>query len=71
MDSEHLFPLLKTYDDHTSIDDVSIYVNGRAFKKVQPQYSYMPVDDIFYSDARICYFALPLEKKEQSKRSNN
>jgi hypothetical protein len=56
-------PFAETYDDHTSIDDVTVYVNGHYSKQVKPSYSYLPVDDVFYSDAHICYLMLPLEKK--------
>ena len=51
------------YDDKTSIDDVGIYVNGNKAKYIYPKYEYYSINDIFYSDAHVCYFNLPLEKK--------
>lgn len=51
------------YDDKTLIDDVGIYVNGNKAKYIYPKYDYYSVNDIFYSDAHVCYFNLPLEKK--------
>ena len=40
-------PFEEEYDDHTSIDDVTVYVNGHYSKQVKPSYSYLPVDDVF------------------------
>ena len=55
--------VVEFYDDKTSLDDVSIYVSEHKAKYITPKYDYYSIDDIFYSDARICYFKLPLEKK--------
>jgi hypothetical protein len=54
------------YDDKSTIDNVVIYVNGSKNKMIAPKYNYWSIQDVFYSDARICYFDLPLEKKETS-----
>ena len=51
------------YDNETSIDDVEFTVDGKKPKEIKPQYSYYSVEDIFYSDERICFFRLPLERK--------
>ncbi|HPZ86842.1 MAG TPA: transglutaminase domain-containing protein [Flavihumibacter sp.] len=56
-------PFVEFYDDESTIDDVSVYVNGRRNKSIAPQFEYYSVESIFYSDARVCYFSLPLEKK--------
>ncbi|NNV54464.1 transglutaminase-like domain-containing protein [Limnovirga soli] len=56
-------PFVEFYDDNTSIENVTVYVNGDKSKDIKPAYSYYSVNDIFYSDARICYLELPLEKK--------
>jgi hypothetical protein len=56
-------PIAEFYDDKTSIDDVKAYVDGSKARNVVPQYEYYSVNNIFYSDAHICYFSLPLEKK--------
>lgn len=50
------------YDDQTSIDKVSI----KADNKPTPQYSLYNSDDIFYSDAKICYFNLGFDKKDRT-----
>lgn len=51
------------YNAYESIDDVSIYVNNSKKHNVSPNYEYYNADGIFYSDAHICYFNLPLLKK--------
>jgi transglutaminase-like putative cysteine protease len=56
-------PFVESYDDRTSIDEVNIRVDGSRAKNIKPVYDYYSVDNIFYSDARVCYFNLPLEKK--------
>jgi len=56
-------PIAEFYDDRTSIDDVKAYVDGSKARNIVPQYEYYSIDNIFYSDAHICYFNLPLEKK--------
>lgn len=55
-----------TYDDQQTIDDVDVYVNDKKAKYIVPKYDYYSVRDIFYSDARVCYFSLPLGKKDAS-----
>lgn len=56
-------PVVETYNDFTTINNVSIYVNGSKTTSIKPLYDYYSVSDVFYSDARVCYFTLPLEKK--------
>ena len=56
-------PIAEFYDGMTDIDNVKIWVDGKSSKTIVPSYEYYSVDNIFYSDARICYFKLPLEKK--------
>lgn len=51
------------YDDQSRIDDVSVLVSGKRQRSIQPKYEYYSVNNIFYSDARVCYFGVPLEKK--------
>jgi hypothetical protein len=62
--------VVEFYDDKTSIDEVSIYVSDRKAKNIVPKYDYYSIDDIFYSDAHICHFNLPLEKKGSSSEVN-
>jgi hypothetical protein len=56
-------PVVEFYDDKTSIDEVKIYVDGSKAKYITPKYEYYSINNIFYSDAHVCYFNLPLEKK--------
>ncbi|MBL7740686.1 MAG: transglutaminase domain-containing protein [Chitinophagaceae bacterium] len=50
------------YNDNETIDDVNIYVNDSKKHGIAPRYEYHSVDGIFYSDARVCFFRLPLLK---------
>lgn len=50
------------YDAKTRIEDVLLKVAGKKTRLV-PQHDYYSIDNIFYSDARICHFNVPLEKK--------
>lgn len=65
-----VIPYVEFYDDNTRIDDIKIYVDGDKAKDIKPAYTYYSVDDVFYSDARICYFKLPLEKKNSESQVN-
>lgn len=56
-------PVVEMYDNETTIDNVEILVDGRELKSVKPAYEYYSIDNIFFSDARICYFELPLQKQ--------
>jgi len=51
------------YSDMVSIDDVDVHVNGSKAKYISPRYESYSSDGIFYSDEKVCYFNLPLEKK--------
>lgn len=51
------------YDENEEINEVEIKVDGKKAKDIRPKYDYYAVENIFYSDARICYFGLPLEKR--------
>jgi len=57
-------PYVAFYDDLSKIDELRIYVNGMRTKYITPKYDYYSVDNIFYSDARVCYFNLPLDRKD-------
>ncbi len=61
-------PFSEMYDSTTTIDDVTVYVNGSKAKHIRPRYEYYSVESIFYSDARICFFSLPLEKRNTTSR---
>lgn len=62
MDFRTSIAVAEYYDSRTSIDDVKISSDGKL-PKITPTYDYYSVDNIFYSDARICYFEMPFEKK--------
>lgn len=51
------------YNDQETINDVTVYVNDKKAKYIVPKYEYYSVKDIFYSDARVCYFQLPFDQK--------
>lgn len=56
-------PIVEFYNDMESIDDVTIYTNGSKKNGITPKYDYYNADGVFYSDARVCYFKLPLVKQ--------
>lgn len=51
------------YNNNISIDAVSCKVDGHNQRGLKPTYTYYGQDDVFYSDARVCYFPLVLPKK--------
>jgi Transglutaminase-like superfamily/Domain of Unknown Function with PDB structure (DUF3857) len=51
------------YNNIESIDDVNIYVDESKKHGITPKYEYHSIDGIFYSDAHVCFFKLPLLKK--------
>ena len=51
------------YNENQVIDEVEPRVDDKKAKWITPVYEYYSVENIFYSDARVCYFKLPLEKK--------
>jgi hypothetical protein len=57
-----VIPIVEFYNDKTTIEDVKVTISGYKMK-FEPKYDYYSIDNIFYSDARICYFNLPFEKK--------
>lgn len=54
--------VVEFYNDINPIDDVDILVNGSKKHGIVPRYEYYNADGIFYSDAHVCYFGLPLQK---------
>ena len=59
-------PIVETYNDNISITDVSIFADGKRIRYIKPEYTYHSVENIFYSDARLCRFVLPLTSKGSS-----
>jgi hypothetical protein len=56
--------IVESYDDEESIDDVDIFVNEKKVTKyVQVHREPYSSEGIFYSDQKVLYFNLPLEKK--------
>jgi len=51
------------YNENEEIGDVDIKVSDKKAKGIVPAYEYYSIESIFYSDAKVCYFRLPLEKK--------
>lgn len=58
--------VVEFYSDVERIDDVDIEVDGSRKHGITPKYEYYNSDGIFYSDARVCYFSLPLVKQGAS-----
>ncbi len=56
-------PVIESYNDQVSMDNIEIEVDGRRNKAITPNCEFFSVDGIFYSDARTCYFMLPLTKR--------
>ncbi len=55
--------IVEFYNDMVTIDDVRILANGSKKNGITPKYDYYSANGIFYSDARVCYFKLPLLKQ--------
>ena len=55
--------VLEMYDENEVIEDVEPRVDDKKAKWITPSYEYYSVENVFYSDAKVCYFKLPLEKK--------
>ncbi|MGX5819996.1 transglutaminase domain-containing protein [Chitinophaga lutea] len=61
-------PYVETYDDYSRVDEVRAWENGSRIKKLKPEHGYHSIEGLFYSDARICGFMLPLEMKGSESR---
>lgn len=55
--------VVEFYNDVENIDAVKILVDDSKKHFITPKYDYYNSDGIFYSDAHVCYFTLPLIKK--------
>jgi hypothetical protein len=56
-------PVVEFYNDKERMDDVDILVDDSKKHGISPAHDYYSSEGIFYSDARVCYFSLPLVKK--------
>ncbi|MEO6540953.1 MAG: transglutaminase domain-containing protein [Ferruginibacter sp.] len=52
----------EVYNDHETIDAVDVRVRDKPFRGVDIKYDYYSIRDIFYSDARVCYFKIPFDE---------
>jgi len=50
------------YDSRSKIDEVRAFVDGKRAKAIKPVFRDYTVDDIFYSDAKMCIMEVPLER---------
>ena len=55
-------PIVESYNDQVTIDEVKCKVDNHTPKDFKPEYSYYEVGDVFYSDSRVCYFPLFIAK---------
>ncbi|MCR6719058.1 MAG: DUF3857 domain-containing protein [Chitinophagaceae bacterium] len=51
------------YNDMESIDAVEIIIDGYKKHRIVPTYEYYESEGIFYSDARVCHFKLPIPRQ--------
>jgi len=56
------FTFSESYNDQINIDDVEFKMDGRSPFNFKPQYSYYSVENIFYSDSRVCFFPVDFPK---------
>ncbi|HEY5773584.1 MAG TPA: transglutaminase domain-containing protein, partial [Chitinophagaceae bacterium] len=51
------------YNENETITDVDVKIDDKKAKWITPACDYYSIENIFYSDARICRMSVPLEKK--------
>ena len=51
------------YNENETITDIDVKVDDKKAKWITPSCDYYSIQNIFYSDARICRVSVPLEKK--------
>lgn len=51
------------YNENEEIKDVDARIDDKKARGITPVHDYYSIENIFYSDAKVCYFRLPLEKK--------
>lgn len=61
-------PVAEFYNNIERLDDVDILVDQSKKHGIVPANDYYSSDGIFYSDARLCHFSLPLVKKGSSSK---
>ncbi|MCM5530558.1 transglutaminase domain-containing protein [Parasegetibacter sp. NRK P23] len=56
-------PYVEFYNEQSRVDAAEVHVSGKKLKGLKVRDEYYSVDDIFFSDARVYFFEVPLEKK--------
>ena len=56
-------PIVDFYNNQVQMNSIVAKVNGVKLKNLNTDCGFYEKDGIFYSDARVCYFKLPFEKK--------
>lgn len=51
------------YNENETITDIDVKIDDKRAKWITPSCDYYSIENIFYSDARICRVSVPLEKK--------
>jgi hypothetical protein len=51
------------YNENETITDIDVKIDDKKAKWITPTCDYYSIENIFYSDARICRLTVPLEKK--------
>lgn len=51
------------YNENENITDIDIKIDDKKAKWITPKCDYYSIENIFYSDARICRASIPLDKK--------
>jgi hypothetical protein len=51
------------YNENETITDIDVKIDDKKAKWITPSCDYYSIENIFYSDARICRVSVPLEKK--------
>lgn len=57
-------PLYDFYNNMYTFDEVTVTIDGKKIKSIFPQHAYYNDQGIFHSDQRVCYFSLPMPKKD-------
>lgn len=57
-------PVVEFYNDTITIDGVNVWIDSKRTSYIHPKFEYYNIDGTFYSDAHVCYFTLPVTKKD-------
>ncbi|SHN22345.1 transglutaminase domain-containing protein [Chitinophaga sp. CF418] len=56
-------PFSESYNGQEEIKNVTITVDGKKARSIEPAFDYLNIDEYFYSDLRICHFTLPFTRQ--------